>query len=314
MSARALTRPASCALFLASLATGCSTARESGSTPSTNVATNHAGTPGSGDATAQPAAASTPAAAAPSTPSVVTSDGPLVATTPTATATATTGAATPTELSAADLDARPAAPFCMKSPAAPKSFAFVPGATPNSLIEPHYPNPAYTAGSQWLYQSGVFTLDVSTTENKLLPITTFAIDDLVVLIGANDTVTYTGGNASGDPITFVFPEHAIVLSDPAQPGGQIGDLADQNVPGLVPKTLVFGTTATVQIPGSASAPLRIGDLVSQGLPLKAYNELTLGDLKTAGDIDAANQLSFKLVYIPSGGGQISFQLQATPCP
>lgn len=169
--------------------------------------------------------------------------------------------------------------------------------------------------SQWIYYSDNFVVDLKSTQGSYLPVTNYSVDDVLVLLGANETIGQTGGSFKGENVTFNLPDGAMILSDPNRITGQIGKMAPSND---VFNTKVYihrGRTITVSktgLPGGAD--LHINDLKPQGMPVVPYNTISLQDLKSAGYIDDQGQLRIRIGLIPHGHGALSFNLDVRACP
>jgi hypothetical protein len=167
--------------------------------------------------------------------------------------------------------------------------------------------------STWIYYSPPFEVDLGKTDGIYLPVTRYNVDDLLVVIGANEEIGRSGGDIKGQTVDFTLPNGAKVLNSPALPGGQTGKMA--------PSSDVFGTknyryrdkTITIPFGGLNGQDVHVNDLIPLGMPVVNYDKVSINDLRDSGYIDSDGFLRIKLALIPHGGGSLSFGMDIKAC-
>jgi hypothetical protein len=167
--------------------------------------------------------------------------------------------------------------------------------------------PFHEGYTQWIYYSGTFEVDLKSTEGLYLPVTSYSVDDVLVLIGGNESIIQTGGLSKGETVTFKLPDGAMGLSDPNQFTGQNGKMAPAKD---VFNTKIYsyrGRTITVSLHGlPGGKDLHINELKPDGMPVVPYNKISLHELKNSKYIDEQGTLRIRLGLIPHGHGALIF--------
>ena len=70
--------------------------------------------------------------------------------------------------------------------------------------------------TQWIYYSDNFVVDLKSTQGSYLPVTNYSVDDVLVLLGANETIGQTGGSFKWrPPMMFSIPKSISTAAAPS---------------------------------------------------------------------------------------------------
>lgn len=155
-------------------------------------------------------------------------------------------------------------------------------------------------------QSQVVRLDLNSIQGDVLPVTSFALDDIAIIVKENQNLaTASRWVPSTRTRNIIVPGDALMIydgNDPEYASGSVDSGAT---------TIYEFTNKSVTLPGGTSQSLR--SVYGLGVPLIAHNKILLSDLKARGFVDASNRIVFKVFHVAHGWGNVTLRFDLKPC-
>jgi uncharacterized protein (TIGR02217 family) len=163
-------------------------------------------------------------------------------------------------------------------------------------------------------QTATATFNLSDYSGNLLPVVnnTFALDDLAFFVKPGFDVTTAYSVDGGNNRTIYLPDESLVVVDgnlvPPQYGNGHVTEARNN-------TYIYkGQSFTIPASTGELFPLSvaINGLVGIGVPVQPHNQISLAQLESLG-FAVGNEISFKIMHVAHGLGNITLQIDVPQC-
>jgi hypothetical protein len=156
-------------------------------------------------------------------------------------------------------------------------------------------------------ESAVVRLELNKIKGDLLPVKSFDLDDIAILVKESDVLTSTSSwSPQSRERSIRIPQHAVMIYDGNNP-----NYASGSVDSGATTHYKFGSKV-VTLAGGESHSLK--DVYGMGVPLVAHNKVTISDLKARGFVDGSNRLVFKVFHVSHGWGNVNLRFELSPCP
>ncbi|MBM3381591.1 MAG: hypothetical protein FJY29_04025 [Betaproteobacteria bacterium] len=155
-------------------------------------------------------------------------------------------------------------------------------------------------------QSQVIRLDLNNIKGDVLPVSSFGLDDIAIIVKENQDLSLASKwNATTRTRNIRVPSDALMIFDGNNPEYASGSVDSGAT------TIYEFTNKRVTIAGGTSQSLR--SVYELGAPLIAHNKIQLSELKARGFVDASNRIVFKVFHVAHGWGNVTLRFDLKPC-
>ncbi len=163
------------------------------------------------------------------------------------------------------------------------------------------------AGDDRPRETDVATFALDSYEGNILPISSFVLDDFAFIVKPDFNVQ-DSCIISGNTRTIYLPSDTFIIYDGNNPNYANGAVDD-----LLTTNYVFNGD-TVSLPGGLSISLSIAieSLIAIGVTGQPHNTIALSTLQNKGYI-SGGVISFKIMHVSHGGGELSLSINVPKC-
>lgn len=155
-------------------------------------------------------------------------------------------------------------------------------------------------------QSAVVRLDLSKIKGSVLPVSSFSLDDIAIIVRETDSLAAASTfEAASRHRKIYVPAHALMIYDGNNPQYASGSVDSQAA------TTYNILNKAVFLPGGQSRSLR--EVYDSGIPLIAHNNISISDLKSRGFVDVAGRVVFKIFHVAHGWGNVTLKFEIKKC-